>query len=558
MNRCYAGAVTLLLAVLPSATAQQQAPTTTFKSKAELVLVPAVVTEGDKPVTGLRAGDFVLLHNGKPEPISVFEEVNGVAGRPQQDTLPPRIAQNFGRAADREDVHILLLDFFGADVWTKESIERQLLPIAQQFTDKQIPLAVVVFSYNGLTQVHSLADDPADFAEAVKLWAGDRPHKLKVGDATPHWGSPFTSTTPERTAEALRQYAFYRPDSPRKGILNNGYEFDALAMRKRAMTQMAEAFRGMPGRKRVIWFGAAPDSVWFPDPNFVLYPILVMHLFYRPEEGTAFKHGNIKLFCEEPVDSFSSSLKYPTRPDLCTDAPALCVQRLLAESGHYYLLGFYLGESAQPGLHALAVKVNDPKAVVRARDSFAVELPSGISVEAIRKARKKAIDALIHRVASPTWWDRAAALKPLVKVNEQQQVLEALGSPLDYTGLPLRLEWSAAGEKGGEHVDLTLTSPPGAIVGTGTPAVVRASVLVYLRTGNGSERFLEGKIEQALSPEQEEHLVKEGFVYRTQIGLPQGKYEMRVLVRDVGTNRIGTVSTQVDLSGEEPAGTLNP
>ena len=54
---------------LPAAGQQSQPP---FKSQAELVLVPAVITEHDQPVHGLTARDFTLRDNGKPVSIAVF------------------------------------------------------------------------------------------------------------------------------------------------------------------------------------------------------------------------------------------------------------------------------------------------------------------------------------------------------------------------------------------------------------------------------------------------------------------------------------------------------
>ncbi len=547
----------LLLAVsLPAQDAK--APAVTFQTQSQLVLVPAVVSEAGIDIHGLRAGDFVVLHNGKPEPISVFEEVTAAPGRPSQEPLPPRVAQNYGSAIAHLDTHILLLDFFGADVWTKESIERQLLPIAQLFADRHIPLSVLVFSYNGLTQVQSLADDPADFLEAVKLWAADHPHKLKVGDATPQWSSSFRPIGAEKTAELLRAYALDRPSSPKKGILEKGYEFDAFAMRLRAMKQMVEAFRGLPGRKRVIWYGAAPASVWFPDPNFVLYPILVLH---SNSDGKGFSHGynrGYDLHCVGAgVDSLTNLMEYPTRPDLCTDHPAQCVQRFLGDGGSYYTLGFYLNDrNSSPGLHRLDVKVDRPKAVIRARDAFTIDMPSNASKEAAREASRKAIKALLRTSVHPDRWAGEEALIAFNPVNEQQQVLEALGSPLDYTALPLRLEWSPESGGATNVVELTVTAPPGAITGIGTPPVVRISIVVYVRTGDGQEQFLNGGITRALPPELQDRLAREGFVYHTRLTAPADSFDVRVLVRDADTNRIGTVSATVELPAA--TATLNP
>src|ERR1700739_3946779 len=55
-----------------------QSPTTNpkFTSSTELVLIPTVVTDGSgNHIANLKKEDFVLKEDGKPRPISIFEEV---------------------------------------------------------------------------------------------------------------------------------------------------------------------------------------------------------------------------------------------------------------------------------------------------------------------------------------------------------------------------------------------------------------------------------------------------------------------------------------------------
>ena len=58
--------------------AQERPEVPTFASKVELVTVDAVVVDGkDRPVRGLRADDFVLLEDGKPQKVESFEANSG-------------------------------------------------------------------------------------------------------------------------------------------------------------------------------------------------------------------------------------------------------------------------------------------------------------------------------------------------------------------------------------------------------------------------------------------------------------------------------------------------
>lgn len=57
----------------------------TFRGGTTLVEVSAIVTRDGRPVTDLRAGDFTVLDNGRPQPVVAFESVDlGTGASPSQ------------------------------------------------------------------------------------------------------------------------------------------------------------------------------------------------------------------------------------------------------------------------------------------------------------------------------------------------------------------------------------------------------------------------------------------------------------------------------------------
>jgi hypothetical protein len=56
-----------------SVSPRAQEPAVTFRSRADVVLVPVWVQAGNRPVAGLTAADFQLLDNGVPQPVSIVE-----------------------------------------------------------------------------------------------------------------------------------------------------------------------------------------------------------------------------------------------------------------------------------------------------------------------------------------------------------------------------------------------------------------------------------------------------------------------------------------------------
>jgi VWFA-related protein len=65
-----AGLAATVLAAIPPGVASQQQPTATFRAGADAVAVEASVRRDNRPVTGLKIGDFQLLDNGVPQQIS--------------------------------------------------------------------------------------------------------------------------------------------------------------------------------------------------------------------------------------------------------------------------------------------------------------------------------------------------------------------------------------------------------------------------------------------------------------------------------------------------------
>jgi VWFA-related protein len=64
------GLAATILAAIPAGAVPQQEPRATFRAGVDAVAVEASVRRGNRPVTGLKIGDFQLLDNGVPQQIS--------------------------------------------------------------------------------------------------------------------------------------------------------------------------------------------------------------------------------------------------------------------------------------------------------------------------------------------------------------------------------------------------------------------------------------------------------------------------------------------------------
>ncbi len=525
--------------------AQQGDPT--FRSKAELVQVPVVVTRDHQPLTGLSAKDFRLLNDGKPQEIAVFEEVDAVAARMTEPQLPPRTVQNFASADSRQDVVILLLDFLNASASTRARIRSYLPDMVRQFVDSRTPISVLLLTRDGLIQVHSFTSDPANLVSAVEQWSKNfKVTGEKIQPTPPGWSTPFSPTGLRQSAQTLEEYGPFQS-------LSSFTVREVGAITAGAAQQIAQSYGGLPGRKKLIWmstrFVSGTSVTSFGNRGVMDFEVVEM----EERSWRALSAANIVVYpidsngsvnpdwearfsaqhAGERLESFFPIISRETQSDVnglrlaaektggtaCTIEPNKCIQSIQTDAGHYYLLGFYLKGTPKPGWHSINVKVDQPKANARARQGYVVADPANPQ----RGSREEA-----RRVAS-----------------QKDAVLTALASPLDYTFLSLRLQWSKTADG---KIELVLSTPPGSITIDDNGAMDLDYLAAARLSSKTEAKSFPATLAAKLSPQQQKVVETSGFLYRKKIDLAPGRYELRVFLRDNLSQKIGTVSTAIEVT----------
>src|SRR6266568_4273314 len=117
----------------------------TFHATSRLVLVDVVVTgKHAEFVRGLKPGDFTLLEDGKPQPISAFNAhvASDAAQRPiSQIHLPPHQYTNFAAPAPDHPITIVLLDMLNTEFMDRTYGRRQMLKFLSSMPSGQ-PVAL--------------------------------------------------------------------------------------------------------------------------------------------------------------------------------------------------------------------------------------------------------------------------------------------------------------------------------------------------------------------------------------------------------------------------------
>lgn len=528
----------------------------TFRSRTELVTLPVVVTRHGQPVRGLKKDDFQLFHNGKPEPIAVFEQAadrrsQSIAQAPPQ----PNTVQNYS-LPDEQDVVIILLDFtVEEDGWVSDSnIRTSLDAMGQQFAAEHTPVSVFLLTRPAFIQVHSFTQSPEDLTRSVDAYVKYNRDRLN---------SQVELTT--RAASESRMVELGGSYLEQVRLLDTRLQTNAV-------TEITKAFRGLPGRKKLIWMSSnffhngsttPNDRDWMGpfkqtearqsamkllnDANIAVYPLDSRGVMnptwderfaaeYNGGDRYGSTFGRREKDRQPPLKTLSLlEVAKSTGGQTCTDLPARCIKKIQADGNEYYVLGFYLPKNAKPGWHNLKVESKQSDLSIRARAGFQVTGPPAVPL-----GRPMLAPASVQRVATAI---NSAGTKTPQPVFAGDEVLTALAAPLDYSSIPLRMKWNVTGTGSTRKVELLLNSPPGGIAVDPSDPTLNLDILAYVReTGNVPGNSFPESLSRKLAPPDQARLTTAGFAFRKVLDLPPGRYGVRLFVRDNVAHKIGTVS----------------
>src|SRR5687767_9704220 len=121
--------------------------TVTFKSESKLVIVPVVVTDRKgQHVGGLDKDLFMVLEDGKPQRVTVFEEVKRASGAPiARPTLPAGVFTNMVTtdSAPRQ-INIVVLDLLNTPFSDQARARDELVKFLARTVTIESPTSLVV------------------------------------------------------------------------------------------------------------------------------------------------------------------------------------------------------------------------------------------------------------------------------------------------------------------------------------------------------------------------------------------------------------------------------
>jgi VWFA-related protein len=566
-----------------------------FTSRTNLVLVPTVVEEGGKHVSGLTKDDFVIKENGKEKPIAVFEVVNTtsnlMARTPNQkgvytnevtgDNSPKRLT-------------IFALDTVNTPFLDQKYAREQLIKFLARRIDSKEPCALVSIQSNGIRVIHDFASDPAVLVAALK----------KVTATVP---SPNPGLTPQALEQASPQSAsqgaqdvgngnglrlsairggdtgaqiqqFSTQEAALDSFISGGdLRFATFAQANRirvtleAFQHVAEAFAGVPGRKSLVWATASFPFGLDPTTGTLLAPRVFT-------EGTAVSANTMSATGDLPAlpgsksEEADSDLKalapeYERTIQMLNDAnislypvDARGLVTFFADATTSQIAGIHdfnsaLFESSRETMEGFA-EMTGGKAFYNSND-----LDSAFGKAADDSNSYYMIGYYLDKNAKPGWHKLQVKTKKSGHVRarngffvtaenkqkdtQRMDVKLALASPLDYTGISMSVRWTGAQAAGAKKkVSFQIMLPPSAgLVDEANNNHLSLEMVAVARTATGAaaDQFAE-HLEANLKPEEMPTLHKDGVNYNSNIQVAPGEYSVRFVVRDDISGRLGSVS----------------
>ena len=540
LNRKLTAALVSICTLLPFAATAQQTPT--FRSRSELVVVPAIVTDhAGQHILGLHQQDFRIRENGVDQKIVVFQEIKTNEQPVRRVDLGPGKFSNYvtGEVAPRR-ITIIALDLINTPFADLAQGREQLMKFLANAADTGEPVTVVAITRSGVKVIHDFTTDPKVLALAIR-----RLHApvQQVAD------QPTGEAGPEETEIAPEMDALLELQAQGDANFVSFQEQMAAQLTIQAFAQIAQAYAGIPGRKSLIWASSGfPFSItnndmgmtvrssfsdflplyertWqlLNDVPMAVYPVDLRGLvtlqpgaeISRPSADYAhnarFDHFQ-RLSTFDRVAKATGGRAFVNSNDI-----AGAFRKAADDSTSYYVVGYYRNSTdRKPGWRKLNVTVSRPGLQVRTRSGFFVS-DTAASPDAVR----------------------------------ERELRTAMNAPLDYTAIPFtaQVNFPSAASVGKRLVKFQLILAPNSIFVDQTDNNhMKLDVVALAKSPDGLFRrrvgqSIEGHLTATTLQEERQH----GTSYNYQMELDPGEYTLRFLVRDELDGRIGTVTAPVKI-----------
>ncbi len=356
--------VTILLTALLFLLAVQQPPTPkpAFKSSVTVIEVDVVVTDrSGRPVRGLARGDFEISEDGKPVDLVSFSAVD-LPEAPRDSLIPPpdRSGSAYASNDRTDDGRVILIALDDVQVSFTAGRMTTVKTVARRAVEKLGPgdVAAVITTSGRRGSQAEFTTDKARLLAAIERFVPQGEHDLPAIAAPP---SSVGGANPPVDAIAER-----RTLSAMAGLSAAARVLATIPHRRKGVLLISQ---GLPATLEQIIrepkTGAASEAIrefvtTAQRSNVAVYTLDPCGLESDPG-CTRTSRQNLRTIAEL-TGGFAVTN---------TNAPEAAVDRLLAESGSYYLIGYSSPAPPNDGKHhQIKVRTRRPDVEIRAREGY--------------------------------------------------------------------------------------------------------------------------------------------------------------------------------------------
>jgi VWFA-related protein len=523
-----------------------QQPEVKFTSNTNLVVVDVTVKDkSGKPIEGLKAEDFSILEDGKPQKIAVFEfqKLTTELQPPPAVTLSDQVAlpkapvttitaESPGQI-QYHNKRLLVFFFDFSSMQMPEQLRAQ--EAAQEYLDKRITKddMVAVLLYTSMLQVKTdFTNDRDVLTDIVKgLPIGEMSEMADLADTGDENG--------EDTGAA------FVADETEFNIFNTDQKLAAIEKASRMLA-------ALPEKKALLYFAGGLSKTGVDNQaqleasinaavkaNVAIYPIDTRGLMADPPGGGASKGASrgAGMFNGSAYNSQRTKINdsQETLSTLAADTGGkafldsndlgLGIQQAQEELRSYYIIGYYTTNSAEDGrFRKISVKLNH---------SLSAKLE--------------------HR---PGYWASKVWGK-LTAQDKEQQLKEALSAGDPITDLPLALQVDYFRVSATSYFVPVWVKIPGSVVALAAKGGTSFTQLDFIGQIQDETRAVVGNVRDYIRVKLDQDAAakagKKNFQYDAGFTLEPGRYRMKFLVRENVTGKMGTFETRFtipDLSAD--------
>jgi len=548
----YAGSVSALLTVHIDPALAQEPEETVLRVTTRLVQVSVVAHDrSGSPVRDLTRDDFTLTDNGHPQPISVFSvqvAEPATSASDQTNTPNPLVISNRTLRASEKPIAVTVVLFDALNIARLDDFLYAKREVVKFLSTLRPGDPVALYSINGpqVRVIHDFTDDSASLVRAAQKLSQSR--IMNNALAAPHFSLGADHDRTAQLARWLEEKS--REDEAARLRMTTEWTLTALA-------DVARHLAGIPGRKSLLWIsGSFPITIGLDSDSLrggsnqlylfserqtdigrllteaqvAVYPIspsgLVVDRIYGADVSPRNAHATIESWTQsghmvtageeaEPRIAAMIALAKETGGLAFYNANGVSasIHRAIQDASVSYILGFYPPEQAWDGkYHEIGIKVKRPGVEVRGRKGY-------FAGSAEAESAPERDQALRLAAASPL---EGAAIG--IKVNVEFNPLIWYGQDIVVMIDPRDLRFEQTNDR------------------------MRAVIDVMLVQQDGSGRNLGGvkdTLLYALLPDSYERALSDGLFLDEKLTVLPSASRVRVVVRDVATGAVGSVSLRV-------------